>query len=101
MKNVSWRDSVDKAIKTHLEAQINATTLHKESYNESKSPSNAQLWIAIANLSKQIMDLTIKNRFLENALRETLPYTKKHSTIIKTKKKPIKKKKATKKKSKK
>ncbi|MEW6063356.1 MAG: hypothetical protein AB1571_03235 [Nanoarchaeota archaeon] len=66
----SWRDDVDKSIKNHLELQIKETISHSSAYSKAKNQANAQLWIAIANLSKQIFDLNLKMKFLEKALQE-------------------------------
>lgn len=68
----NWRDSVDKVIKPHLEAQIKAAAFNRDSYKKAKDPSNAQLWIAIANLSKQILDLNHQVKYLEKTLKEIL-----------------------------
>jgi len=65
----NWRNNVDPMIKSHLEAQIKETS-KTPVYKEAKNPGNAQLWVAVANLSKQIFDLNLKLKFLENALRE-------------------------------
>ncbi len=67
-----WRDNVDKSIKDHLEQQIKATVPFKSSYSQAKNPSQAQLWVAIANISKQILDLNIKLNYIERALRDSL-----------------------------
>jgi len=67
---MNWRDNVDKTIKNHLELQIKETANYSSSYNKAKNPANAQIWIAIANLSKQIFDLNLKIKFLEKALQE-------------------------------
>lgn len=68
----SWRENVDPLIKEHLEAQIRETTKHQSTYLQAKSPTNAQLWIAIANLSKQILSLSLKMKYLENAMKDTI-----------------------------
>ena len=93
---MSWRDSIDKTIKQHLEVQIKESIKQKEAINKSKSPSNAQLWVAIANLSRQIFELEMKSKYLEAALRDSL-----QKKIETTSKKVTTNKKTTKKKSKK
>lgn len=67
---MSWRKDVDPLIKDHLEAQIKESFRHRENYNNAKDVSKAQLWVAIANLAKQIFDLNLKVKFLEKALQE-------------------------------
>lgn len=85
---MNWRKNIDPSIKNHLEAQINETIRNKKAYSIAKKPSEAQLWVAIANLSKQILDLNIKIKFLEQVMQETL---KKPSSIIFPDLTPIKK----------
>ncbi len=65
----TWRDNVDPMIKTHLETQIKEATRFN-SYKQAKNPGNAQLWIAVANLSKQVFDLNLKLTYLERALQD-------------------------------
>jgi len=95
---MSWRDSVDKSIKGYLEVQIRDSAKHKETISNSKNPANAQLWIAIANLSKQVFELELKFKYLEAALRETLqksPSIAQKTTIV-TQRKTTKNKKTKK-----
>ena len=70
---MEWRRNVDKTIKNHLEIQINEASRHRKAYIGSKVPSHAQLWCAIANLSKQMFDINLKLKYLEKALRDSLP----------------------------
>ena len=98
---VHWRNNVDKTIKDNLELQIKEASKHKDSYKKAKNPANAQLWVAIANLSRQIFDLNLKLNFLEKALQEiakpkqssekSLKPLKKSDKEIKTLKKTLKK----------
>ena len=66
----TWRNLVDPSIRGYLEMQIRESSRHKNAYRLSSSPSNAQLWIAIANLSKQMFDINLKLNYLERALRD-------------------------------
>lgn len=75
----TWRDKVDASIKDHLEVQIAEATKHKGAYKKSKDPANAQLWCAIANLSKQIFEINLRMKYLENVVKETLPKTRKET----------------------
>lgn len=72
MKKNLWRKNIDLSIRDHLEAQINETGRYRNSYKLAKNPAEAQLWCAIANLSKQIFDLHLKMNYLERALKDTL-----------------------------
>ena len=66
----NWRDKVSKDIFEHLEVQINESTKYKEAYETAFDKGKAQLWVAIATLSKQIFDLNLKMNYLEGLLRE-------------------------------
>jgi len=110
---MSWRNKVDPIIRNYLELQIKDTNQFKEAFSSSKEPSKAQLWIAIANLSKHIFSLEMKIKYLEKTLQElaikfdqskTEDFVKNLEKSIrktKTTKKVKKKKKVTKKKKKK
>ena len=65
---MNWRDKLDSAIKMHLEKQIAESMKDKESYESAPIPGNAQMWIAIANLSKEAFDLNLRIKHLEKAL---------------------------------
>jgi len=65
-----WRNKVDPALRDYLEVQVRETNLHKNAYNAAKNQANAQLWIAVAVLSKQLFTINMKLNVLEDALRE-------------------------------
>ncbi|MBI2109759.1 hypothetical protein HYT58_01140 [Candidatus Woesearchaeota archaeon] len=67
---MGWRARVDAQLRNHLEKQIQETGKHRASYSQAKEPGNAQLWIAVANLSREIVDLSLKLKFLEGALKD-------------------------------
>lgn len=69
---MSWRNKVEPILRNYLEIQINESSKYKSAYSLSKNPSNAQLWIAIANLAKQNFDLNLKIKILENALKDVI-----------------------------
>lgn len=71
MKN--WRTKVDPSIRDHLEVQIAEAAKHREAYKEADDPKNAQLWCAIANLSKQLSEANMRVKYLENAIKQALP----------------------------
>lgn len=71
MNNMAnWRNKVDMSIKDHLEEQIAESSKHKDAYMQAKDPAEAQLWCAIANLSKQIFELSLRVKYLENSLKQ-------------------------------
>lgn len=86
---MAWRNNVDPIIKSHLERQIAESVKHKNAFNESNNPAKAQLWVAIANLSKEIFDINLKLNYLEKALKQIAP--KSALKKPKPKKKPVKK----------
>jgi len=67
---MSWRKNIDPILREHLEKQIIEIYKHKNSYSLAKNKGDAQLWIAIASLSKKIFDLNLRIKFLEKTLNE-------------------------------
>ena len=65
-----WRDKVDLALREHLEAQIKESNMYKEAYEKASNQGNAQLWVAIAVLSKQVFKLNQKLRVVEDAIKD-------------------------------
>ncbi len=65
-----WRRYVDPLLREHLLAQINETRDQKKAIVKASNKANAQLWIAVANLSKQVFDLNLKLNYLERALQD-------------------------------
>jgi len=85
---MTWRNKVDPLLRTYLESQIKETAKNKPAYSLSSNPPIAQLWVAIANLAKQNLDLSLRLKLLEGVLKEVL---NKEKNILKEKE-PIKKK---------
>jgi len=81
---MNWRQKVDPAIKSHLERQVAESVRHRKAYDLSDNPSNSQLWIAIANLSKEIFEINLKLTYLERALKDIAG--KKTERVIRKKK---------------
>lgn len=108
---MTWRKNVDPIIKEYLDLQVKETIKFKKSYFSAKNKPNAQLWIAIANLTKHIFNLELKIKYLEGVIRDInerfLQSTERNpedvlkelEKKIKRNKKVTKKKKATKKKA--
>lgn len=103
----NWREKIDPSLKQFLEIQIKEAFKHRKVYRKSSDPKNSQLWVAIANLSKQIFDLELKTKYLERALKDSLMIKKESSpeqelkeimSVISTQEKLTKPKKTTKKK---
>ncbi len=65
-----WRKKIDKSLKPYLEKFITETYFHDKAFKLAEDPSKAQLWIAIALLSKQLYNLEMKVNYLERALKD-------------------------------
>ena len=66
----SWKDKIDLSLKDHLERQIRETHNNKEAITSSKDPKITQLWIAVANLSREIFEINLRLKYLERAMRD-------------------------------
>ena len=64
----NWRYFVEDSVRRHLELQIMEATKHREAYGNSENPANSQIWVAIANLSKQIFETNLRIKFLEKTI---------------------------------
>jgi len=67
---MNWKENLDPIIRQHLERQIGETVKYKTTYNISSNPGNAQLWIAIANLSKELFEISLRLKHLEGILKK-------------------------------
>ncbi len=67
---MNWREKIDPTIKMHLEKQIAESVKDRRAYESAPTPGNAQLWVAIANLSKDMFNLNLKLKSLEGALKQ-------------------------------
>ena len=67
---MEWREKVDPAIKVHLEKQVAESVKDRKAYEEAPDPGNAQLWVAVANLSKEIFNLNLRFSYFEKTLQE-------------------------------
>jgi len=65
-----WIDNVDDALKPYLKALIKDSLHNKKAFLESQNKGNAQLWIALAALYKQMVTLDNKIKLLEKILIE-------------------------------
>ena len=67
-----WRKNVDPIIREHLESQIKSTLSYKKAYEEADNKSTAQLWIAVANLSKQQFNNSMKLNYIEDLMKDVV-----------------------------
>ena len=66
----NWKDKIDLGLKDHLERQIKETHNNKEAILSSNDPKVTQLWIAVANLSREIFEINLRLKYLERAMRD-------------------------------
>src|SRR3989344_3432443 len=101
-----WRKNVDPIIKDYLDLQVKEAAKFRSAYSKAKNQANAQLWIAIANMTKHMFNLELKIKYLEGTIRdlnERLLKTteKKPEDVLKELEKEVKENKIPKKKVKK
>ena len=70
MEEKSWREDISPELKEFLESLINSVHKYKPAYTKARNPSAAQLWCALADLSKQVSDLDMKFKILEKVLKD-------------------------------
>lgn len=70
---MAWRKDLNKGIKPYLEKLIRKSFLFKNEYNEAADKGKAQLWVALALLSKQLDELELKLKLFEGVLKEISP----------------------------
>ena len=68
--NNNWRNKIDPFLRTHLEAQIRDSSRYRRAYKESKDPGKAQMWVAIANLSRQLFNVSVKLNYMERLFQD-------------------------------
>jgi len=74
---MAWRKKVNLRIKKHLEARINQTRENKDAILSASNPKEAQIWCAIASLSKELEEHKLRIIQLERIIDEKLIKTKK------------------------
>ena len=67
---MNWREDIDPIIRQHLERQIGESVRYKIAYNGASNPGNAQLWIANANLGKDLFEISLRLKHLEGILKK-------------------------------
>jgi len=65
-----WRKHVDSSLREHLEKEVRQTFAYKKAYDAADNKGNAQLWIALANMAKQMGQLGKKLESVERGLRD-------------------------------
>ena len=67
---MTWRKNIEKGLKPYVENIIRESFSYREQYRYSGDQAKAQIWVALAILSRQIYNLDLKLRFLERAIQE-------------------------------
>ena len=65
-----WRKHIHPELREHLEMQIRNTFNHKKAYESADNRGNAQLWVAIGNLSKQLSKIEKRLQEIEGVTKE-------------------------------
>ncbi|MEK6933227.1 MAG: hypothetical protein AABW56_05565 [Nanoarchaeota archaeon] len=67
---MTWVDEVDDTLKPYLKVLIKDSQFNKKAFLQSPNQGNAQLWISIATLYKQIVTLDNRIKLIEKTLIE-------------------------------
>lgn len=73
---MNWKEKIDPIVKTHLDKQIGESLKHKQAYSNANNPAHAQLWTALANISKEIFEINLKLNYLEKIIKKDKTYKK-------------------------
>lgn len=74
---VNWQDDLSPSFKLYLDKVIKNSAEHKDAILQAQDKKTAQLWIAIAQLSKELRESKIRVKYLETILTEILEEKKK------------------------
>jgi hypothetical protein len=64
---MNWRTELDPVLKEHCEELIKEVSKEKYAYKVADKPSRAQLWTALAVLTKKVSDLELRIKQLEKS----------------------------------
>lgn len=70
---MSWRKNLNKSIRPYVEKLIRTSFLYKKGYSKADDKGKAQLWVALALLSKQLSEIELKLKLFEGVLKEISP----------------------------
>mgnify|MGYP001599057485 FL=1 len=66
---MNWIDDIDETLKPYLKALIKDTHFNERAFLNAKNKGNAQLWVALATLYKEVITLNNKIKLLEKTLQ--------------------------------
>ena len=81
---MKWRKVLHPTLKPHLEHQIRETFKHRKVIRRAEDPKSAQLWIAVANLTRDIYE--IKQKLGISTKSVIFPSPQKKRVVVKKKK---------------
>lgn len=65
-----WRKHIHPELREHLEREIRRTFEHKRAYDNADNKGNAQLWIAVGNIAKQLNKIEKRLNEMESMAKE-------------------------------
>ena len=65
---MNWRDKINSVLKPYLEKIVAISAREHAAYERAPDPGNAQLWVAVALLSKKVSDLGSQLQHLEETV---------------------------------
>ncbi len=74
---VNWRENIKQPLKLYLDKVIKNSAEHKDTIAQAEDKKTAQLWISLAQLSKELRESKIRVKYLETIVTELLEEKKK------------------------
>ncbi|MFH1636835.1 MAG: hypothetical protein ABIB71_00240 [Candidatus Woesearchaeota archaeon] len=68
-----WREELDAEMRDYLEALVNKSSKFRENYSKAKHVGSAQIWVAMSILQKEISDLKMQLKVVEEAVKDISP----------------------------
>jgi len=65
-----WQDKLDPTIKEHFDDLLKKVVKEKSAYSNANNPSKAQLWSALAVLTKEVSDLRLEVQRLQKSKKK-------------------------------
>lgn len=70
---MGWRKNLNKSIRPYIEKLVKESFLYSKEYATAENKGKAQLWVALALLSKQLSEIESKLRLFEAVLKDISP----------------------------
>lgn len=67
---MDWKKTLEPSLQSHLDFQLKESSKSIKSIKKAKEPSKAQLWVAVANLSRLVSALNLRVKELEEKLEK-------------------------------